>query len=357
LARGDVQTTRAAERVALNDAVAEARKLLGNPGSKDVAPAVSTAELEDIHRRLILSSNEPGALEIVARQGESANPVYLIHEGGKPDKILYVFKVPRGEKGTFERPVDEEIFTEELCADLLKACNMAHVNVRRATMPGLRNADGTPMQGILSRFVEKKDFWELTEPEIFALIEDMARIRVMNVFLGNTDGHLLNLWRASGRGVPADFGLAQVFANKNSEFRGRCPLVQIQKDFKIADASRLIFTALAAPAHFDKQIYKWLQRFEGALRLEHMEPTIKAIESFCSKKENLRKLARDRGLPPDLEEAFVNTISERAGVFRKEVKEFFEASRGAPRSSVNRTPLPAPILFIGEPSFSLALAA
>jgi hypothetical protein len=352
LARGENQTKLAAERVALNDAVAEASKLIGNPGSRDVAPAIANAEVQEIQRRLTLGVGQPGALGMRLNPN-SANPVYFIHEAGQPDKVLYVFKVPKGEA----RPIDEEIFTEELCADLINACNMAHVKVRRATMPGLRNADGSPQQGILSRFVEKKELWELTEPEIFALIVDFSRIRLINAFLGNTDGHLRNLWRASGRGVPSDFGLAQIFANKNADY-GRCPLVQIQPEFPVSGATGLLYTALKAPEHFDSPIYKWLQRFEGAIRFEHMEPTLKAIESFCSKKENLRKLARDRGLPANLEEAFVNTMSERAGVIRKEITEFLEASRGAQRSGFNRpSPPPTPIPFICKPSFSLALAA
>jgi hypothetical protein len=356
LARGDVQTKRAAERVALNDAVVEARKLLGNPGSRDVAPAVGNAELEDIHRRLCLSSNAPGALEMRLNPN-SANPVYFIHEAGKPDEILYAFKVPLGEKGKFKRPIDEEIYTEELCADLVNACNMAHVKVRRATMPGLRNVDGSPQQGILSRFVKKREFWELTEPEIFALIQDYARIRLLNAFLGNTDGHMRNIWSASGHATPSDFGLAQIFANSNAEYGGRFPLVQFgETTHEIKNAYGLLHLALELPLTVRVPMYSWLQKFENALRYEHMEPVVKAITSLCSDKEKLRKLARDRGLPQNLEDAFVKAMSERASGFEKQARSYFETQRPL-NTSFNRTPPPAPMPFIHEPSFSLALAA
>jgi len=179
--------------------------------------------------------------------------------------------------------------------------------------------------GILVRYIEgTKSMGALTEPEIYAMKEDLAMMRVFRLWLADTDPHMGNfLVAANGEIFPIDFGFANL--TRRLSFR------QLPKD-TFNSQKEMLENALAfrnlVDKHYPKDpsavLYRWIDRIDGMLNYDDMEKTVEGIKSLCT--QNNGKGLRDileRNLPPEEVQEMLDVLVERAHLLEGVLKTRF----------------------------------
>ena len=124
----------------------------------------------------------------LSHRGGSLNPVFDVREGRRAN---YLFKVISTEEEELSEIVAPHLFKavggKAPVAVRVRGVKVDYVNPKtKHRVTGARD-------GILLRYIEgTKSMGALTEPEIYAMKEDLAKMRVFRLWLADTDPHMGN---------------------------------------------------------------------------------------------------------------------------------------------------------------------
>ncbi len=305
--------------------IAEARshsELLGILRRGETAAArPATAALSVTEAKSVVERIKSGELVIEANQNSSMNPVFFVRDATGAKDMKYVFK----------HIVDEEDLAGEIFGSLAarrlnlnaagaQRASHTEFKVRRLIKEGNveREVEET-LRGVLVRAIEGQELWKLTEAEVLALKGEYAKLRVFRAWLGDTDGHLRNLFLdAEGGLFGIDFGFTHLMADasKHRHYAGMTAKTPEQFLAEAIEMPRIVLQNTRQSANEKHALYAWIGHMDEYLSYEEMAGTVKGIRELCDDRggETLKEMLREsmKGMPENrVDEAF-KVLKDRA---------------------------------------------
>ncbi len=261
----------------------------------------------------------------------SMNPVYQVYgkdpAGGR--RVRYIFKELQDEEDIFVEEVGGLLFNQGLKGHSPQAVALKDVNLAKID-PAKVN-----VKGILTPYLPgSSKLAELSEPQILAMKEDLAKIYVFSAWIGNNDIHGGNiLVTQNGKPCPIDFGLANLRRDLQLKHLPHLDFEQIGMK-NPTNQKELMETVLkfstiverfkkAGGAVSDQQLamYRWIDRIRAMMSFNDLEPAIVMIENLCRDNGKLLRpiLQQSSLLTKEREDIIVKVLTERGTKDLREV--------------------------------------
>jgi len=223
------------------------------------------------------------------------------------NKVAYFFKSLRGDE------LLDEGLTESVVSrvGIKLEMNVVALEVTKLTDGATDLANEPLTTGILSRFIEgRRAVVDLTLPELMAVKNEYAALRVFRLWVGDPDGHLANyVIGPDGRLYAIDFGKAQISGSRQIKLplRGQSAgwvaggengteaiyLQECMNTFREIGEGLEEVTRQGLREHSLTAPYTWGNQFDEFLGYAEMDKTVQKIKGLCDHPTALQEVVTD----------------------------------------------------------------